>query len=442
MTTRVMLDHATLASSVKVLDGADRASDLDFAAFTTLVESVVLHDEVVVPKIPNVRTPEFQERFEGIVSFVALPAGALDHIERAGVDWVQAYSSAANALELAGLRFRGLYVGSNDLALAVEFGLSEAQFRALRDRARHESSVAQLTANHLRENARETDELAINAQLNALTHQWLSAIAWETLDDQLTPSDHHGRSLYRTIMEMDAEPPARISLPVVEYLAQIYWTLFRTRGYELASRALVVDYAPHPVRSIATAVSRVDSNFGQEPATPKSIASALRQVHDEGREYVNQKLNISIAPLAIAPLFPYVVSKLKSHETVLECALKVKDSKQVAALRILARDAVSAIRGGDLAGARRYAAQLDAIEKFLRSEVGISKSQSSATLSVFGLSVPVPQKVASAASAIAAGVAPGTLLFLRDVFLELQRAASLGTARDRLVARASKSKSR
>ncbi len=433
MILRTMIDHATLASTAKVLDHPEEANDVDFAALTLLVESIVLHDELIVPNLPHFQAENIHQRFGDLILFKNIPDRLVNNIESSGVDWVKEYSSATKALELAGFRFQGLYFGSQDHALAVQFGLSESQARQLRERALSDRSVDELAAIHLFESKQEADALVVKEKMNNLITDWLSALKWKELREQLKPDVSY---LFNFAMEMDGEPPSGITIPVAEYLSQIYWTLFRSREYEHASRILNVDYSPHPVRSIACAVSRVDSDVSNRQCnTLKVISTSLRKVHDEGLDYINNKLGVVIKPLVIAPLFPYVVTRMKTGESILSAALRVRDTKQAKELRAIVNDATTAIRSGDLTGVRFYAAKLDAIEHFIRSEAGISRTQTSAQLSVLGLTVPIPERVETTFTAISTGVSVSTLLFLRDVFFELQRAASLGSYRDIVVNR-------
>ena len=386
MNSRVMLDHATLVAVTNVLDHPKAASNLDYAAASLLVENIVLHDELLVPGLPHVQADALQQRFENVIQFEPLSSHQITPIEQSGIDWVKHYSSAADALKLAGFHFQGLYVGSHDHELALEFGVSRSQLRDLNRHADSDRAVAEQALRDLGKSMQGDSPLASEAEMNGLIERWLSKIAWHDLRSQLTPDHPFGTRLYELAMEMHGEPPTRISVPVASYLAQIYWTLFRTRIYDLASNHFGADYAPHPVRAIASAVSRTESCTSHRHALDV-IASSIRKVHQEGIEYLNEQLGVAIAPLNFAPMFPYIVRKMTPSENLIQAALRVRELGPAKELRQTVRQPTSAVRTGDLVGARKCASQLKAIEQFMRSEANISPVQSSANISLFGLTI-------------------------------------------------------
>lgn len=400
----VLIDFGTLRAARNTINFPRREgpTDAEIISLGSLLESILLFDKSVLPNVSHRSSSDLIEFGGCAIELREIDPAIADDVEANATKWISDYEDIDEALHVCGFHKLEQWVSSSQFAVGATLGLSKEQLRA---------PYIKNATNCNRYIYFPEDE-----------EQWVSSDIIEQRD-RSSVSIKNRDAFAKTWRILEH----RLKRRKTNFnIINIYWLLYRSRCYELYSEALNIDYAPHPIRSEVVFNSRLLRHH----STPVNAFKSLFRVHAESVNYVNSNLEVHCEPIPVAPVLPLVVKKAKHPSGVMEEVYKMRDSTAVKELREGLSSVKYAMLVGDTATALKYTRQMKEIESFMRSEAGFESSESNVTISILGVKFNLPDKISKSSSAVVSGIKPRSLLFLKDVFSEMQKSHSLGVYRD------------
>ncbi|MFK8030010.1 MAG: hypothetical protein AB8G18_07195 [Gammaproteobacteria bacterium] len=447
---KVYIDFATLRSAYSMLyrgdhsgllQGASSFTDLDIIALSTVLENIVLFDEVLVGGLSHVYSEQLAGSFGPAIKH--LPAGFQESrlIEQEAMEWVSNITDFSQALYLLEMKFVGAPIGSDGTTIAIALGFAKNQSEtslvghpnvAARDDLTnflyHADMDGLTSMSGLVENENFTSYIGEDKANLAILQRgkYFQATAKETstqlnaiVEDALQTAPGFNSRAY-DIRRKSA-------------LEKVYWGLYRARCYELYARIHGLDYCPHPLRARACLASRVADFRFENSAAPSTPMDTLDHIYKEGIDVVNELTNTEMMPLPIAPVFPYIVSKCRTKSELLDKAYEIRESSEAKNLRASVTEIEASFASGNVKEALEYTRDLQNLQEFLRADIGIQASDPTISIAVFGVNVPIPSRLTGWASSLITSPKRRQLLFLRSIFHELTKTSRLGKYYDFLL---------
>lgn len=401
---QILIDFGTLRSAKNAVECLrhEGPKDAEIVSLSCFLEYILLFEEIAVLNVGHRSSSQLIEFAGGIVKLKDIDAKLADNVESKSIEWLSEFSNFEQVLRICGFYQLEHYAGSNQFAVGATLGLSKA-----------------LLSSKDVNNASKKDNYGFFPEEE---EQWISSDIIEQRKKSSVSIKNREKFVkaWCTLEQQLLKGNADINF------YNICWLLFRSRYYELYSRELGIDYAPHPIRSDVVLNSRLNSGN----TIPSTVFYALRKSHQQSVEFVNESLGIQYQPIVVAPILPLLVKKSKHPNDIIEEAYLLRETDAVKALRDAFGKVRNAIYNGDLNTAISYSKQLTEIEKFMKSFYKLENVGSNVSISVFGINFNLPDRIAKGANVITSGVKLKSLLFLKDVFLEMQKSHSLGIYRD------------
>jgi hypothetical protein len=458
----VILDAGTIRTAAAVLD-PDRAAgeplgprDVQVATVGQLVEALVLFEEIAVPEIdgPHGRIPHLVRGVGEAVVPLPVPEEVTREIKRAASGWLASHPRLSDLVQLvdgAVVEFtQGSAGGSVEYTVLEAFGVRDKyspHVRAFLELGRSRPvgpeprirGVGWRNSPRSRELPWEPTEppskkvVADGVLGKALAELGLPGmvVGWE------------GQPETNVIAGAGCGDDAWSDNAFVALCANLAWSVWRTRCYDLVAQREGHAYLPHTLRARLAGYSALSPEvLGDPPMSSESTVArrylrVLSDVHDQAREVANEELGVQFMPLRCSVLLPYVVRKAANRDRVLDVAYEVRDRRGARALRRHTSEMQERLAQGDLKASMALVREMNRLTVMLRRDLGLDKGP----VMTMAVSVPfigqvespiaMPASVAAASRAL--GLGRARTLFLRDVFHDLALASQLGDVYDILI---------
>lgn len=446
---KIYIDFATLRSAYSMLYrgdhsdyfGASSFTDLDIVALSTVLENIVLFDEVLVGGLSHVYSEQLSGSFGPAVKHLPSDYQESLLIEQEALNWVSQISDFSEALKLLEMKFAGAPIGSDGTTIALALGFAQ------------DKSATSLVG-HPKVDIK--DDLT-----NTNCHtDWDGLTSMEGLVEEESFTSYMGedkaslailqKGVYfratakttserlQTLVERALQSAPGFKSNVYDLrrkhaLENVYWGLYRARCYELYARIHQLDYCPHPLRARACLASRDADLTSEKKSSLATPIDTLDQIYREGIDMVNAQTNAEMIPLPIAPIFPFIISQCRTKTELLDRTYEIRDSSNAKNLRFSLNEIEEHFANGDLKSAIEYAKDLQNLQEFLRADIGIQSSDPTMSIALFGVNVPVPSRLTRWTKNLITSPKRRQLLFLRSIFQELTKTSRLGKYYDFLL---------
>jgi hypothetical protein len=474
----IILDVATIRSARRLLCQGEsrhdegRFVDLDITAVGTVVESIIMFDKVLVPNLGHqLNLPELLLPFGEAVTKLDIKHWQLDAVTEAAANWIKACSNIENFIRLLG--GHPLYILDGDTYIYL-------LLQAIGVKSKYESEVVQWVRNirsydhrfygkaqqteftygpvYRREgykvirsedgsykeiNAKETS--ALKRLLEESSRSEFGAKVFEQILSDLN-LPQMGLGTHSEIPQNDyfIRHPSKAWLAgseVMTFCANLAWTAFRSRCYDLISRAEGISYMPHPLRArLAGFSSSSDSASNHPPELQESFVrsyiGALEKVHQEARESISQFADFKLLAFPYSPLLPHILkevrrkerNKAKQKEKIIEVAYEIRNSSGAKNIRSYISNVEDEVSNGNLKALLALNRELKDLMVALRQDIGLQEpSIPKIALSIAGVvEVEIPKELIPSFLHNKKHLSKPRLMFLRNVFDDLSRASSLG----------------
>lgn len=407
MFNSTLIDVGTLRAAYSLLNreagvALEKSTGADsyIIALSTLVEAIILSDEVVVPGVPHTSAESLTKLFGEAVTYRSFDYADYCQLELEAVDWAVSKVSVLRATDAFNVDLTTVHGGSSDgYLLGLTFGF---------DRKKNQLRPWELS---LDEGLEASNSVVYGLDLG---HEIDSV-----LDGRL--AELVGLCRYRFTGESPGD---------TQSLAQrLYWILVRCRCYDMIARLWGLPYAPHPFRARATLLSR--SSDASNVALKNPYMNAMKAVFDEGRQYIDEHAGALLAPLEYSPILPYVLSKCSKNSEVLPRTYELRAERGPRAIRRRVAEFNAAVSAGSIKESMQLGRELESLKRSFKAELGLPIGGDPVGLGLFSLSISLPKRLTTMLSdrllePVTAALRPQTL-FLRNVFRETSTVARLGS---------------
>lgn len=400
MDTQVLVDIGTLNSAYGVLNrrswdgyfGSDEA-DLHIIALASLFESIVFFDRVIVPGVPHHSGEKLASVFGSAIEYRPVDFDLFDEVEDDATEWVCESVDIQQALDAIHQTMHFSPGTSSDFAsISLAYGF---------DKKRREILPFDSVG---------FQERWISPSSTNNNEQFYLGLPIKTLAEFREKIELHlGTDVYKR----DSAKLANA----------IYWTLFRCRCYDILSRLWEIPYCPHPLRARGTLLSQTRGlGKGRNP-----YMTAVSEVLEEARSYINSKTGNTITAIRYSPILPFLLGKCKKKSEIMPRLYEIRDSDGARSARERIGEYNHAVAASDLKAAVKLANEIQRLTNYFRSDLGLPLSAEEVTIAVSCLSVPVPQRLVQAVVGRIEESLQRRTLFIRNVFKDVASAATLSS---------------
>jgi len=346
----VILDVATIRSACRFFrlpddppDDTDSLRDLHIAALGSLLESLVLFDEILVPDLGHQLLAHLLQEAGPAVKVLAIDPQRTCAIEAKAREWLRRWRNIENFIRVLGghplyslagssteylllqaIGTKGKYdsqviqwvrdLRSQDASYFQEpiVSYSEDNSKAVRPihTGKSDDSSVQLNDTLLQEPPRPVPILKSSAMIQLCADDALKHI----LDSMGLPHVAFGEGLGLPEDEdaLHIFHPSKAWLggsEVLTFCANLMWTTFRARCYDLVSRLQGVSYMPHPLRARLAGFSMASDGVyprkaAQQESFTRRYVDVLEKTYQEGAEKAATLGTAVFQPLTWSPLLP------------------------------------------------------------------------------------------------------------------------------------------
>lgn len=408
----VILDNGTLKSALVALGLMDppgndmiiKVLDIHVASAEVLIESLLLHDHIYVPKVhaeDYPKTVAITQSAIGQSILEELPLTTTD-IKAINVFAESDFSSWPLANEDILKRLRG-FTGVENSVYSV---------------SKWDKWIYQTKYSGYSVPGWSYLKLASDFRINHLDGQENSDAIKALLQKMLL---REGKHSFKETEELDA---------------MILWLVYRTILYDCISWLTGVPYTPHPQRaSLWQAINLRRSN----PILFRNLPEqALSKAREKVAGQINNSMGFHLYDVKIPPFFTYVLSKAASTSELLEITMNLRDDKRVRALRKTLQNITEQLyTEKSIVKIQRLRESFDTLTDRLETEYLVKPppkiSPSIQLGSVFGIQfdTPIPLPISKLATRLGTLGKPH-LAVLRDVFSTTVNIWKLSNEYDRL----------
>lgn len=416
--SEVVLDVGTINTARALLDPGRPPgppgpySDFDVSCAAQVLESIILFDSIDVPDIDGTRHEYIADQVEALGDALRASSVTSEEVARSQEQckqWLADKTSVHALMYTIGRKPEYVWAStsSSKYQYLAAFGVNE----------KYSSRLPLI------------DE-AMYRQTTRGGRGWRGKTLWEALASVGLP--------FIRLSEME-RMDRYFSESEMKLLTTVTWAAYRSRQYEDYALAHESSYSPHPLRARISGYSSTTVTAGRlakSPRLSRIYMELMESVYEEARLKTNRQLRTTIAPLNISPLLPYLAKKaLWNRNDLLPIAYDLRDTKPARSLRQAIDGLQTSVATNDLSGALGFLNELDTLSQEFRASLRLAPSrQINFAVNIGGLfqvesPVNTQAKIFRRAKRLT-GLRSPRLLFLRDVFAELSRAATLGQAYD------------
>lgn len=430
--SKVLLDNATVSSAFRALGFAPCPSksvfDLDIANLSTLVDAILLADQVIVPAT---YIPQHQKERRELLSVAGVESlnmvgednQALEKIAKASFSrWTMDYHEKGEGLAQELLMLANVYIKFVWNFRSSEYWLV---LRALEQQGNtpDANKLAQIEGFLTEE----------NTEIWKVVNLLKSAEIFDSDGTPVTKDNLHSSYVLR--------PGVR------KLLAALSWNVLRATYYRILAAKINAAYLPHSLRAIGATLDAISAgekiinsstltkyNIGKSRKTiTESFESIIRATGEELASI--GAINGSVCN-SIPPLLGYVLTKSKSNQDFLEQLSFIRNLASLQDLRGNLKEFETNTRCGNIAGIRRWKNELDTTCSSVMKEMKLSDTRlnfnpitvltgGAVSLDVQGPSLP------SWLYRIV-GLPNNWKIWYREVAITLQNVARLGDSYDKI----------
>jgi hypothetical protein len=398
---QTLVDMGTLRSAYALLNRKASSDcilpndeDSYIAALSSLVEAIVLSDEVVVPGVPHMHGEIVASLFGEAIKYRPIDQALYCEIEREAIDWALNNVDASQAIDAMNVELRAGPGGNSDVYRV------ETTFGFCRKGQKLDLAICGSAQTGLECRNEAPYGLDVKSELSARGAQREAEM--------------------RNLMEKWPND-RRVGYTPTTFL---YWVLVRCRCYDSIARLWKLPYAPHPLRARATLLSRSSDDTAKSGGNP--YMAAIKAVLNEGRTYINSETGSVVAPLEYSPILPFILANCQHKSEVLPRAYELRDAPGPRACRKRLAQYFEALNCGAIRDLTKLSGEIATLKNYLRAELGVPVSGEPITIGMYAASVPIPHRLTTLVKGFAASFREPQTLFVRNVFNEIGAVAKLG----------------
>jgi hypothetical protein len=378
----VMLDIATLRAAKSVIDLKVRNKDynlydIDISCLSTIVDAIILFDNVYVPNIEHNLYNELLVFFGE--SFKKLPVEGylITDINKLSKNWVEQIQ-IEDIVESFGafISYRGFGI-SSDYLLLQSVGVYKNG-----DLEKYNSNIIDY----------------IKSLISKKHRTKLDRLFWKF-------SKLYESYTYTTD-----------SYDVKTFLDNLAWLAYRTRCYHYISRDMNIDYMPHPLRSNICAYSIGGEGIKRFISEGIPHINSLEKFYREAAQIKHVFGDYKFASYEWPTLLPYLLKRVENKNEIIDIAYQIRNERGAKNLRkIIGELSHEYYEKGNLKYALQMNNEIIEFEKMLRKECDLGNT-SKLKISIFFEHFSKPR-----------------LYFLKNIFNELVVSSSLGASYEKLI---------